>query len=387
MDDDEYGDADDVLTALADAHANSSRQQQQPLPPQPRPVSRVQPIQQPVPQRLDRPPPPAATTSPAPGGSAAKPVQPTPQVLPTGGRGSGSSILVSPRQKGNPVLACLKSVPWEYSDILADYGLGLTTCALFLSLKYHRLHPEYIYTRIRNLQGKYNLRVLLTLVDIPNHEDSLRELSKTSVVNGVTVVLAWSAAEAARYLELYKAYEHAGFAAIRGQQAEGYAERLVEFVTVPRNINKADAVALVSSFGSLRHAVNATPDQISAVSGWGEKKVRAWCKAVEEPFRVRKGWRMKSQAQAGREVSSSRAQGAGRSTGREEDNKDEDALIAAAEAEGTSSGRPSKSAPSRETPAATGSGSSGSGGRSAEGGDEALSEGVAAALARLRNNG
>lgn len=156
------------------------------------------------------------------------------------------------------------------------------------SLKYHRLHPEYIYTRIRNLQGRYNLRVLLAMVDIPNHEDALRELSKTSLVNNVTLVLCWSAAEAARYLELYKSYEHASFAAIRGAQASTYAERLVEFVTVPRAVNKADAVALVSTFGSLRQAVNADPETVGVVGGWGEKKVKAWCAAVEEPFRVRK---------------------------------------------------------------------------------------------------
>lgn len=156
------------------------------------------------------------------------------------------------------------------------------------SLKYHRLHPEYIYTRIRNLQGKYNLRMLLTLVDITNHEDSLRELAKTSLVNNVTIILCWSAAEAARYLELYKSYEHASFAAIRGQQATSYAERLVEFCTVPRNVNKSDAVALVSTFGSLRNAINADPETVSVIGGWGEKKVRSWCRAVEEPFRIKK---------------------------------------------------------------------------------------------------
>lgn len=156
------------------------------------------------------------------------------------------------------------------------------------SLKYHRLHPEYIYTRIRNLQGRYNLRVLLTMVDIPNHEDTLRELSKTSLVNNVTLVLCWSAAEAARYLELYKSYEHANFAAIRGVQATSYAEKLVEFVTVPRAVNKADAVALVSTFGSLRNAINADPETIGVIGGWGEKKVKSWCNAVDEPFRVKK---------------------------------------------------------------------------------------------------
>jgi len=159
------------------------------------------------------------------------------------------------------------------------------------SLKYHRLHPEYIYTRIRNLQGKFNLRILLTMVDIPNHEESLRELAKTSLVNNVTVILCWSPAEGARYLELYKSYEHASFAAIRGQQATSYAEKLVEFVTVPRSVNKADAVALVSSFGSLRNAVNADAEQVAVISGWGERKVKSWVKAVEEPFRVKKAAR------------------------------------------------------------------------------------------------
>lgn len=277
MDDDDYGADADLLDALA----SSSSRTVSSNPTKPAPAAR---IQQPTPQRLDKAPPSA--NSPAAG---PKIVQPTPQALPQ--RGSGSNILVSPRQKGNPVLASLKSVAWEYSDIPADYGLGLTTCALFLSLKYHRLHPEYIYKRIRDLQGRYNLRILLTMVDIPNHEDSLRELSKTSLVNNVTVILCWSAAEAARYLELYKSYEHASFAGIKGQQATSYTEKLVEFVTVPRGINKADAVSLVSAFGSVRNAVNADPEQVAVIGGWGEKKVKKWCSVVEEPFRVKKAAR------------------------------------------------------------------------------------------------
>lgn len=156
------------------------------------------------------------------------------------------------------------------------------------SLKYHRLYPEYIYTRIRNLQGRYNLRILLTMVDIPNHEDSLRELSKTSLVNNVTLILCWSAAEAARYLELYKSYENAGFAAIRGQQSSSYGDKVIDFVTVPRSLNSRDAVALVANFGSLRNAVNADPEQLGMISGWGSTKIKRWSAALDEPFRVRK---------------------------------------------------------------------------------------------------
>lgn len=210
--------------------------------------------------------------------------QPKPQALPN--RSGPSAILVSTRQKGNPILNHIKLLPWEFADIPADYVVGTTSCALFLSLKYHRLHPEYIYSRIKLLAGKYNLRIVLVMVDIPNHEDPLRELSKTSIVNNLTLMLCWSAPEAAHYLELFKSSEHAQPTAIRTQQAQSYKESLVEFVTTPRSINKSDAASLISTFGSLQNAVNAQPEQISAVPGWGEKKVQQWCNAVREDFRV-----------------------------------------------------------------------------------------------------
>lgn len=135
---------------------------------------------------------------------------------------------------------------------------------------------------------KYNLRILLTMVDINNHEDSLKELSKTSLINNLTLILCWSAQEAARYLELFKSYEHAAPTSIRAHQATSYRDKLVEFITVPRSINKTDAVGLVSAFGSIRAAVNARPEEIGAITGWGEKKVQRWCETVRQPFRVRK---------------------------------------------------------------------------------------------------
>ncbi|KAL4755136.1 hypothetical protein BDW72DRAFT_211339 [Aspergillus terricola var. indicus] len=232
----------------------------------------------------------SATSTPQSGGPTPKVQQPKPQALAS--KSGPSGILVSTRQKGNPILNHIKSQPWEYADIPADYVIGATTCALFLSLKYHRLHPEYIYSRIKLLAGKYLLRVLLIIVDIPNHEDPLKELSKTSIINNLTLVLCWSAPEAAYYLELFKACEHSQPTAIRTQQAQSYKDSLVEFVTAPRSINKSDAASLISTFGSLQNAINAQPEQISAVPGWGEKKVRAWCNAVREDFRVEKAKRV-----------------------------------------------------------------------------------------------
>ncbi|KAF2717756.1 DNA repair protein rad10 [Polychaeton citri CBS 116435] len=213
-------------------------------------------------------------------------VQPKPQALPK--RSGPSSIIVSPRQKGNPILNHVKSLPWEYGDIPADFVLGLTTCALFLQLKYHKLHPEYIYNRIKQLGGRYNLRLVFVLVDIENHEESLKELTKTSLINNVTLILFWSAAEGGRYLELFKTYENAAPTSIKQHQSTTYSDRMVDFVTTPRSINKTDAVSLVSQFGTVRTAVNARHEDVAGIAGWGEKKVERWCKAVREPFRVRK---------------------------------------------------------------------------------------------------
>ena len=224
------------------------------------------------------------------------------------------------------------------------------------------------------------------MVDIPNHEDSLRELSKTSLVNNVTIILCWSAAEAARYLELYKSYEHATFTAIRGTQATGYAEKLVEFVTVPRNINKSDAISLVGSFGSLRNAVNADREQLSVVNGWGERKVNSWSKAVEQPFRVRKAGKKSAPARGGNSQAVSigmagaknlpRTAASGTTDGQEhvDDYQEAEAVLAATEAE--ASGSAQHAGPAADAPAPASARR-----------DEPLSDGIAAALAKFRGNG
>lgn len=305
--------------------------------------------------------------------------QPKPQALPS--RTSTSAILVSARQRGNPVLNHIKLVPWEYADIPADYVVGTTTCVLFLSLKYHRLHPEYIYSRIRQLAGKYNLRILLIMVDIPDHEDSLKELSKTSIVNNLTLILCWSAPEAAHYLELFKSCENASPNAIRSQQAQSYKESLVEFVTVPRSINKSDAASLISTFGSLQAAINAQPEQISSIPGWGERKVRQWCNAVREDFRVEKAKRRTAPDRSRTTDSALGTSGAevrnlnSIAPHREETQEDEEeAMLLAQEARTIEE----EEAKRRKAPES---------GSTNAWEEEGMSEGIAAALAKLREKG
>lgn len=46
-----------------------------------------------------------------------------------------NAIFVHKRQEGNPVLKHIRNVRWQFADIVPDYQMGQTTCAVFLSLR------------------------------------------------------------------------------------------------------------------------------------------------------------------------------------------------------------------------------------------------------------
>ena len=172
------------------------------------------------------------------------------------------------------MLQYIRNVPWEYGEIVPDYVLGSTTCALFLSLRYHRLHPEYVYTRIQKLAHQFQLRILLVLVDIDNHQEAIRELTKTCITNNFVMMLAWSQEEAGRYLETYKAFEHKPPDLIMERVENDYFAKLTHCLTQVRSVNKTDVVTLVSTFGSLKRIMAASEEDIAQCPGFGEYKVR-----------------------------------------------------------------------------------------------------------------
>ncbi|TSU62992.1 DNA excision repair protein ERCC-1 [Bagarius yarrelli] len=106
--------------------------------------------------------------------------------------GSGNSIIVSPRQRGNPILKFVRSVPWEFGEVVPDYVLGRTTCALFLSVRYHILNPNYIHERLKQLGQAFTLRVLLVQVDVKDPHHALKDLARICIMADCTLILAWS---------------------------------------------------------------------------------------------------------------------------------------------------------------------------------------------------
>ncbi|XP_017279356.1 DNA excision repair protein ERCC-1 [Kryptolebias marmoratus] len=198
--------------------------------------------------------------------------------------GSGSSIIVSPRQRGNPILKFVRSVPWEFGDVVPDYVLGQTTCALFLSLRYHNLNPNYIHDRLKQLGNSFALRVLLVQVDVKDPHHALKELARICIMADCTLVLAWSPEEAGRYLETYKSYEKKPADLLKEQVEKDYLSKVTDCLTTVKSINKTDAITLLSTFSSVEGIINASKEDLVLCPGLGPQKARRLHDVLHKPF-------------------------------------------------------------------------------------------------------
>lgn len=195
-----------------------------------------------------------------------------------------NSIIVSPRQRGNPVLKFVRNVPWEFGEVLPDYVLGQSTCALFLSLRYHNLHPHYIHERLQSLGKSFALRVLLLQVDVKDPQQALKELAKVCILADCTLILAWSPEEAARYLETYKAYELKPADLLMEKLEHNFLSRVTECLTTVKSVNKTDSQTLLATFGSLEQLTAASRDDLALCPGLGPQKARRLFDVFHEPF-------------------------------------------------------------------------------------------------------
>ncbi|KAI8468891.1 MAG: hypothetical protein J3K34DRAFT_386077 [Monoraphidium minutum] len=198
---------------------------------------------------------------------------------------AGAALLVSPRQQGNPLLKHVRMVRWQYKDITADYQMGQDAAAVFLSLRYHLLHPGYVLPRLKAASRSFRLLVLLVHVDGEDAAKPLRELARLAVGLDATLVCAFSNEECARYLELFKAYEQKPASAIQGRTDTDYVGRLTSALTSVRGVNRNDAYTIGSTFGTLADAFRAPAAAFARCPGLGPVKARRLHDAFSQPFR------------------------------------------------------------------------------------------------------
>lgn len=201
---------------------------------------------------------------------------------------SGSHLLVHQRQRGNTVLTQIRNVPiQEENQMVPDYIMGTTRCALFLSCRYHALYPQYIHRRIAELGNDFTLRVLLVLVDDPDPCNTLLYINKLACQHNLTLVLSWSDIEAARYLETFKAMDGKDAQLIQKRTADKFGDQVADVLS-KAGVNKTDAAQLLSQFSTFQAIANATVDELATVSGMGQVKVRRVWEAFHKPFSSRR---------------------------------------------------------------------------------------------------
>ncbi|KAK9499092.1 hypothetical protein O3M35_003603 [Rhynocoris fuscipes] len=197
----------------------------------------------------------------------------------------GTTILVNPCQRGNPILKNITSVAWEFDDnIVPDYVMGRTTCALFLSLRYHTLKPDYINERLKNLGKLYDLRVLLVQVDMKDPYHALKHLTRICLLTDLTLMLAWSPEEAGKIIETYKVFEHKPPDLIMEKTESDSHNKLISALTSIRSINKTDAATLLTNFGTLEKIIKSSHLSLANCPGLGTRKAKNLHKILNTPF-------------------------------------------------------------------------------------------------------
>ena len=192
----------------------------------------------------------------------------------------GNTLLVNCNQSGNKLLKHLR-IPYQMTDSIspAHYLMFDSCCAIFLSLKYHVIYPDYIYEKLNELRNAYQLKVLLLLVDHIEFQSSLKELTKLSIRTNCTLVLSWSYEEAANHIENYRNFADKSADIIMGKQTNNSEANqtayqcIIEALTSVKSINKTDAVSLISTFDSFENIVKSDDDQLIVCPGMAALKV------------------------------------------------------------------------------------------------------------------
>lgn len=188
-------------------------------------------------------------------------------------------IQVNRKQTGNDLLKKLTRCPYTFADIEPDYVVGRTACALYLSIRFHALHPNYIYERINRLGENYDLRILLVVVDHVEHKSYLKELSKLCIRSNLTLMLCWSVEDAALYLEKYKLSEDKPADVIMEKPTnyeyeEALDQYMIDALAESKSVNRTDAASLVALYDTYERISKASPEELSLCPGVGMNKAQ-----------------------------------------------------------------------------------------------------------------
>ncbi|VWU52338.1 ERCC1 nucleotide excision repair protein, putative [Hepatocystis sp. ex Piliocolobus tephrosceles] len=193
-------------------------------------------------------------------------------------------LIISIRQKSNPVVKKINRVRYKFNSIIPDFLIGSNIACLFISMKYHRLRPNYLESRIKTLSNKYNNRILLCLVDIENIENTLGEINQIAFCFNMTLILCWNIDECAKIIEDFKIHEKTAFYSKKNIPFSNNKEKIHELLKKIRCINSSDCFTITKKFKSFSNIVNAKKSDLINCSGLGNKKIQVLLSTFNDPF-------------------------------------------------------------------------------------------------------
>jgi DNA excision repair protein ERCC-1 len=109
-------------------------------------------------------------------------------------------------------------------------------------------------------------------------------LNQICAISNLTLILAFSSKDAAKYIEVLKTYEFKPADQLRQQTQHGTFSQLSSALTQIKSVNKTDVVTLSSNFDNFYDLVHADPAMLRELPGFGDQKVKRILDAFEEPF-------------------------------------------------------------------------------------------------------
>lgn len=202
-----------------------------------------------------------------------------------------TTVLWHPLQHDNPMLKCFGALGVthrEEASLAPDFAMGSASCAVVVGQSRHRSAPKYIEARMRAVppSAPYRLRVCIVVKDDKGGdvEEALLSLTMLALAHGWTLLVASDARDAAYLLAALRQYEHKGLEQLEALASDDPRERAASALMCVKAVNSTDAALLLEGVGSLADIFAAGPEELAAVSGIGDVKVRQMIDAFRTPF-------------------------------------------------------------------------------------------------------
>ncbi|KAH0788472.1 DNA excision repair protein ERCC-1 [Histomonas meleagridis] len=192
-------------------------------------------------------------------------------------------ITISKTQEGNPLIKILApaQMVWNENSV-CDYSIGYKIGILFLSLKYHRTHPEYLGKKIANFRGGYATRILLLVVDIQNPDHVISKLTSLSIANNLNVVLAFDFEEAGRWILTMYNTQESQVDELKASNETTYDIAIDALNAV--GISRKDAASMIESYGTVSDCLLQNRNRLAKANILSDSKMEQFLAVLDEPF-------------------------------------------------------------------------------------------------------